>query len=46
MSLDESDAISNLIEFGMLDVGENEVICWANGKTYKAKIIIEEVEDE
>ena len=46
MSEDESEYISNMIEYGWLDVDrENTVVCWADGKTYKAKITFEEVEE-
>jgi len=47
MSYDESEALSDFIEYGWLDVKKvNEVTCWNDGKTYKAKITFEEVFEE
>lgn len=47
MSYDESNALSEFIEDGWLFVDStNYVICWADGKTYRAKITFEEIEDE
>jgi len=47
MSYDESEALSDFIEYGWLDVDkENIVSCWADGKTYKAKITFEEVVED
>lgn len=46
MSYDESEMLSDCISYGWLDVDkENEVVCWNNGKTYKAKITFEEVKE-